>query len=211
MKQWKKLLPIAAIVAGLGLLAAPVTNPASAAPNVCDGLDSGKIDTTGDPQTVTMTAPAGNVITGYCIKAGSDQSVPGGAVRYIIVDPPVGSITVGHPSGKAVSHFSFTYEPVPPPTTAPPTTAPPDRPRRPTTAPPTTAPPTTAPPDHGSADDRAAHDCTADHCSRPQRPHRRRSPQRQHHRQRHRPPRHRPRRRLTPRPRRPRHPTPQSP
>ena len=111
-----RLLPVAMIVAGLGMVAAPSVS----AGDVCAGLDSGKIDTTGDPATVTMTAPAGNVITEYCIKAGSAQS--GGGPVYIDVDPPKASITVGHPSGKDVSHYSFSWEPKPPPSTTTTTT-----------------------------------------------------------------------------------------
>jgi len=59
-----------------------------------------------------MTAPAGNLINEYCVKAGSDQSVPDGAVVNILVDPPQASITVPHPSGKSVSHYSFAWEPI---------------------------------------------------------------------------------------------------
>ena len=104
-------------VAGLVAIADdPATAPAASnSREVCPPLDSGKIDTTGDPQTVTMTAPEGQVITEYCIKAGSTQS--GAGVEFIKVDPPVNSITVPHPSGKAVSHYSFAYEPDVPDTT----------------------------------------------------------------------------------------------
>lgn len=84
---------------------------------VCLALDSGKIDTAGDPLTVTMTAPPGNLITQYCVKAGSDTSIPDGAVVYVTVDPPQAEITVAHPSGKSVSHYSFAWEPIPVETT----------------------------------------------------------------------------------------------
>lgn len=84
---------------------------AVSAPVVCDPLDSGKIDTTGDPLTVRMTAPEGYVITQYCVKAGSVISVPPpGPVRYFDVVPQRRSILVGHPSGKAVSHYSYAYK-----------------------------------------------------------------------------------------------------
>lgn len=84
---------------------------------VCLALDSGKIDTAGDPLTVTMTAPSGNLITQYCVKAGSDTSVPDGAVVYVTVDPPQAELTVAHPSGKSVSHYSFAWELIPVETT----------------------------------------------------------------------------------------------
>jgi len=85
------------------------TGPTLATQDVCAGLDSGKIDTTGDPATVTVTAPDGFLISRYCVKAGSDVSVPNGAVQYFDVDPPAKTITFGHPSSKAVSHWSLEY------------------------------------------------------------------------------------------------------
>ena len=53
---------------------------------VCPPLDSGKIDTTGDPASVTVNAPAGNVITGYCVKAGSVNS--GDGPEFVALNPP---------------------------------------------------------------------------------------------------------------------------
>jgi LPXTG-motif cell wall-anchored protein len=82
---------------------------------VCAGLDSGKIDTSSDPLTVTITAPDGNKITGYCVKAGSINQ--GDGPEYVELDPPQSSVTFGHSSGKAVSHYSYSYEPFSDPTT----------------------------------------------------------------------------------------------
>lgn len=92
---------------------------------VCGPLDSGKIDTTGDPLTVTVTAPPGYLIDGYCVKAGSVKQ--GDGPVYVDVDPPVAELTFGYPSGKAVSHYSVgwtmslptptvTFTPTPTPT-----------------------------------------------------------------------------------------------
>jgi hypothetical protein len=81
---------------------------------VCLPLDSGKIDTTGDPMTVVLTAPEGMVITGYCVKAGSDNQ--GDGPEYPALRPDQlnqNSIEISHSSGKAVSHYSFTYAPAP--------------------------------------------------------------------------------------------------
>ena len=98
---------------GLGLVLGGTSivqgNHLQAAPDVCDPLDSGKIDTTGDPLTVTVTAPAGFLISGYCVKAGSAQS--GGGPEYITLGTPVASYTFGHSTGKAVSHYSVSYIP----------------------------------------------------------------------------------------------------
>jgi len=101
-------------------VAAGVASPADAAPSdgqICEGLDSGKIDTTGDPQTVTVTAPDGFLIDGYCVKAGSAEQ--GDGAVYVTVDPPISSITFGYPGGKAVSHYSTSYAPIEEPTPTP--------------------------------------------------------------------------------------------
>jgi hypothetical protein len=76
---------------------------------VCTGLDSGKIDTTGDPLSVTVTAPAGYLIDGYCVKAGSVQQ--GNGPEYVSVSPPSASVTITHSTGKAVSHYSYSLTP----------------------------------------------------------------------------------------------------
>ena len=130
----------AAAILILGIAAIGVANngttPAGT-PDVCAGLDSGKIDTTGDPATVTLTAPPPALITEYCVKAGSAQS--GGGPVYVTVDPPQASITIGHPTGKAVSHYSFSFE-GPPETTVPETTTPTTVPETTSTPPDTTVP-----------------------------------------------------------------------
>lgn len=108
------------VVASLGL----GIGPAVAQQEVCGGLDSGKIDTSGNPASVTVTAPEGFLIDGYCVKAGSDES--GAGVEYVTVSPPQATVTIAHPSGKAVSHYSYSLVAIQtPPTSPPPTTPPP--------------------------------------------------------------------------------------
>lgn len=106
------------VVASLGL----GIGPAMAQQEVCPGLDSGKINTSGDPLSVTVTAPAGFLISGYCVKAGSDASDAG--VEFVTVDPPQASVTISHSSGKAVSHYSYSLVEIVTPTSPPPTTPP---------------------------------------------------------------------------------------
>lgn len=108
-----KRIVIAAAVVVAGIVGFAGGSPATAddekpGQEVCGPLDSGKINTSGDPLSVTVSAPAGKVITGYCVKAGSDQSVPGGAVRYV-TGLSVTTLTIRHFSGKAVSHYSLSY------------------------------------------------------------------------------------------------------
>lgn len=81
---------------------------------VCLPLGDGKVDTKGDPMTVLLTAPEGMVITGYCVKAGSDGQ--GDGPEYPDLRPDqlnLNSFEISHSSGKAISHYSFSYAPAP--------------------------------------------------------------------------------------------------
>lgn len=109
MKRTTSVLLTAGLTLALGASPAAATN----AEKVCRDLDSGKVDTTGDPSTVTIAAPEGMVVTGYCLKAGSAKH--GDGPVYVTLEEPQASVTVGHPSGKAVSHWSATYAVATPP------------------------------------------------------------------------------------------------
>lgn len=115
---------------------------------VCQGLDSGKIDTEGNPKTVTLTAPEGKLIDKYCVKAGSENS--GDGPHYEVVDPPAKTVTISYPSGKDISHYSASYTDAPSCTTHPNTpgcVTPPDVcPEMPGTQPPGTVCTTPPPP-----------------------------------------------------------------
>jgi hypothetical protein len=103
----KKIAALVALaVLGLGVA---WTAPASATenPGVCVGLDSGKIDVSEDIKTITVSAPEGYLIDGYCVKAGSIQQ--GLGPEYVDVDPPVASVTISHSTGKDISHYSVSY------------------------------------------------------------------------------------------------------
>ena len=128
-----------ALAAGAMVLAVGAFQAVSAETNdgVCLPLDSGKIDVTGEVETLTVSAPAGKLIVGFCVKAGSVRQ--GDGPEYIRLREPAAEVAISHTSGKAISHYSLSFEELPP-TTLPPTTLPP------TTLPPTTLPPTTLPP-----------------------------------------------------------------
>ena len=99
----------------------------------------GKIDTPDGPDSVTVTAPDGMLIAGYCVKAGSANQ--GLGPESFVVDPPVKEITFSHSSGKAISHYTVVYVDEPLDDKAPP---PEDtQPDVPTTDVPTTDVPTT--------------------------------------------------------------------
>ncbi|WP_159605581.1 hypothetical protein [Agromyces humi] len=99
--------------------------PAYAAPPaglLCPPLDSGRIDVPDDPEatSITITVDDGFVITEVCVKAGAGPS--GGGAVIIPVDPPSQTYTFEHPTGKGISHYSYSFEPVTTPTpSAPPT------------------------------------------------------------------------------------------
>ena len=84
---------------------------------VCPDLDFPKTDVQGSVTSIVITAPAGNLITGYCVKAGSINNENGPV--EIKVDPPVASLTITYPGGKEISHYSYSYAPIPTPTPTP--------------------------------------------------------------------------------------------
>lgn len=81
---------------------------------VCEGYDSGKIDTSGDPMEVTVEAPEGQLISGYCVKAGSVKQGEGeGGAYFVELDEPAASVTITYPwgpdNGRAISHYALVY------------------------------------------------------------------------------------------------------
>jgi hypothetical protein len=133
---FKKLAAIAALTLGLLLVSYSVA-AATNTGQVCE--DNGtKVDVVGSHTSITVTAPEGYLISGYCVKAGSTKQ--GLGPEYVTVDPPAASVVITHSSGKDISHYTITLEAVPsPPTT---TTPPPTSTIPPTTV---TVPPTTSP------------------------------------------------------------------
>lgn len=107
---------------------------------VCDGE---KVNLDGTQPSVVISAPAGYLISAYCVKAGSANQ--GDGPEYVTVNPPKESVTITHSTGKGISHYAVTYvkkeatTTTIPPTTTPVTTTPV------TTTPVTTTPVTTTP------------------------------------------------------------------
>ncbi|MFD5278151.1 hypothetical protein ACFWIX_11415 [Pseudarthrobacter sp. NPDC058362] len=98
--KMKKLLAAGAVAAMVLLGGAAA--PAMAVPDVCDGGDSGKIDVSGDPESVTVYAPDGKVITAYCVKAGQ--------LTEVVYVSPVTVLTITPTNGKDISHYSVWYD-----------------------------------------------------------------------------------------------------
>ncbi|MDE0545316.1 hypothetical protein [Microbacterium sp. C7(2022)] len=74
---------------------------------VCAPYDSGKVNVSGSHKTLTLSAPDGKLISGYCVKAGSTQQ--GNGPVFVTVDPAQKSVTISHPSGKDISHYALVY------------------------------------------------------------------------------------------------------
>lgn len=108
MRKTKRLIAAAASVA---ILTAGMGSMASAdhVSNHCPDHTTGVTDTVGDPETVEYTAPAGFLVAGYCVKAGSANQ--GDGPVFVTVDPPKKTVTITHPTGKAVSHYSVLLVP----------------------------------------------------------------------------------------------------
>jgi len=129
----KRLMMLGAMIAlfGLGTAAAFAGTPDTASSQagqandqVCPEGDSGKIDVSGNHASLTLTAPEGKLISGYCVKAGSANQ--GLGPEFYTVDPPAKSVTISHSSGKDISHYSLTFvdEQTPPTETTPTDTTP---------------------------------------------------------------------------------------
>ncbi|WP_194408819.1 DUF11 domain-containing protein [Microbacterium cremeum] len=74
---------------------------------VCADLHTGHETTVGKQTSWEITAPPGMLIYGYCVKAGSIEQGEGPV--YVVLNPPVTSVTISHPSGKEISHYSVAY------------------------------------------------------------------------------------------------------
>jgi hypothetical protein len=112
----KTVMAIAAMIAAFGLGGAAAFAAGTDKPDnpgggndgqVCPAGDSGKIDVSGDHTSLTLTAPDGKLISGYCVKAGSANQ--GLGPEFVTVDPPQKTVTITHSSGKDISHYSLSY------------------------------------------------------------------------------------------------------
>ena len=148
MKRISVLGTAALLVLGLY---ATVSAVASASPVVTAVADvcpeDGKIEPNGNEVSIPVAAPEGQVIIGYCVKAGSGNQEEG--THYEEFDPPETMVTISHPSGKEISHYTVFYAPAPTPTEPTPTPTPMEptpTPTEPTQTPVPATPPTQSTP-----------------------------------------------------------------
>ncbi len=110
----KKLMVTAAMIAAFGLGGAAAFAASTEKPDnpgggndgqVCPNNDTGHIGAS--TPSVTVSAPDGKLISGYCVKAGSANQDLG--PESVTVDPAQKTVTITHSSGKDISHYSLTY------------------------------------------------------------------------------------------------------
>ena len=115
----RRMAAAVVLAGGAGLaLGVPIISIQAGASNeqVCPGLSTGRIGA-GDAPSVTYTAPEGQLITAYCVKAGSANQGDGPVI--VQVDPARSSITFSYPGRDAVSHYSIELTSVSTTTAAP--------------------------------------------------------------------------------------------
>lgn len=99
---------ILAVIGGVVIATATAAGADDHQEGICPPLDSGKVDVEHTTTTVTVNAPPGFLITGYCVKAGSVRQ--GNGPELVQLLEPAASWTFGHSSGKDVSHWSASFE-----------------------------------------------------------------------------------------------------
>ncbi|MCF4120043.1 hypothetical protein L1785_03545 [Antribacter sp. KLBMP9083] len=79
-----------------------------------------KVDTTGEPMSIVIDAEDGDLITSYCVKAGSVKQGLGPVL--VTLEKPASTVTITYPNAeKAISHYAvYTQDsPMPEPSTDP--------------------------------------------------------------------------------------------
>lgn len=129
-RKWLSAVAVAAVTLGLGGFIATQAN-ADQPSFICTETGEGwqaKVDTTGDPATVTVTAPEGFLIDAYCVKAGAAED----AKVIVQVIPPAATVVIDHPTKDSVSHYQIHLIPIveesPSPSPSPSVTPPVDNP-----------------------------------------------------------------------------------
>lgn len=99
---------VAGILAG-GLVAGATAADADTVTTSQGGCPDA-VPVTGSADSLTVSAPAGRVITGYCVKSAG---LPGldGAPETVVLAEPVGSLVLRHSEGGNLTHYSLITAP----------------------------------------------------------------------------------------------------
>jgi hypothetical protein len=142
----RKAFGALAVLAACLVAATSVSVATAAESDVCPPGDL-MVEWNGEDVTLTVNAPAGTLITAYCVKAGSAKQGCGPS-GFIQVNPPAASVTITGTCGKGISHYSLLLTDAPhepPPPEEPPHEEPPHEPPPPE-EPPHEEPPHEEPP-----------------------------------------------------------------
>ncbi|MCK5928193.1 MAG: hypothetical protein KAG80_08365, partial [Nocardioides sp.] len=93
-----------------GILAASLVAGATAAEATPVGNCPDHRPVPGNADSLTVTAPAGQVITGYCVKSAGLKGTKG-APETVVLATPVTSIVLRHTDGGNLTHYSLVLKP----------------------------------------------------------------------------------------------------
>lgn len=103
------MLALAAGALALLPVFAGLASPAQAAAvGNCPDLDSGRVVVPGNQDQITVTAPAGKTIVGYCLKSAGLRGTTG-APYQVVLDSPATSVVLTHRDGGNLTHYSLLY------------------------------------------------------------------------------------------------------
>ncbi|WP_415836813.1 hypothetical protein, partial [Nocardioides marinus] len=89
-----------------GILAASLVAGATAAEATPVGNCPDAVVVPGNADSLTVSAPAGQVIAGYCVKAAGLRGTQG-EPEYVTLAAPVTSIVLRHTDGGNLTHYSL--------------------------------------------------------------------------------------------------------
>lgn len=105
MRKRTTTLVAAATLVLAPALAGVTTSAATAADAACQPLSSGQVDPDGTPRAVAAIAPAGNLVTGYCVVSTT------GAASYVDLAAPTTWVVVRSAPGQGIAHYSYAWAP----------------------------------------------------------------------------------------------------
>lgn len=101
---WTLIAVFATLLLALNFLTATEAEGTPPHEGVCAVAEGEvKVDVPDGTPVITVTAPEGYQIGGYCVKAGSAQQ--GLGPEEYLLDEPADTVTISHSSGKDISHY----------------------------------------------------------------------------------------------------------
>jgi hypothetical protein len=95
----------------LGGLVAGATAADAAPGDSSQGNCPGAVPVQGNADSITVEAPTGQVITGYCVKSAGEKGTKG-APETVVLATPVASLVVRHTEGGNLTHYTLFTRPI---------------------------------------------------------------------------------------------------